>query len=121
MFLLSIPCARRSFNWFLRAIPEPGLYPNSIFTRGQRGDEAVVQAPCTPPQSATEKYFLFRMGLRFFDSDALRNQITADADYWLAYPRSGGGGWYVTMACLAYEVTGDMKYAAFCKECLVRH
>ncbi|HRU07389.1 MAG TPA: glycoside hydrolase family 127 protein, partial [Candidatus Brocadiia bacterium] len=35
--------ARRSLNWFLRTLPAPGEYPISVYTRGDRGDEAVVE------------------------------------------------------------------------------
>ena len=107
--------AHRSLNWFLRTIPEPGLYPNSVFTRGDRGDEAVVQPPCTPPQCATDKYYLFLAALQLFDNPALRKQIIADADYWVWDAPLDSLSWYCTMACLAYELTGDPTYAAYCK------
>lgn len=107
--------ASRSLAWFLRSIPAPGMYPNSVFTRGERGDEAVVQGPCTPPQSATEKYYLFRMGMELFPSSVLERQITADADYWVWEGAEDAASWYVTMACLAYELTGDLTYAAYCR------
>ena len=108
--------AQRSLNWFLRALPKPGLYPNSIFTRGERGDEAVVQPPCTPPQGATDRYYLFLIALRLFDSKKLREQIIADADYWVWRNEAPSCGWNETMACLAYELTKDMCYAALCKD-----
>jgi len=40
--------AEHSLNWLLRTVPEPGMYSNAIYTRGERGDEAVVQPPCYP-------------------------------------------------------------------------
>jgi hypothetical protein len=48
--------ARRSFHWLLRTVPEPGQLPNSVFTRGERGDEAVVQPPCLPEVDWGNKY-----------------------------------------------------------------
>lgn len=35
--------ARRSLRWLLKACPEPGSMPQSIYTGGERGDEAEVE------------------------------------------------------------------------------
>lgn len=35
--------ARRSLQWFLKTQPEPGNIPMSVYTRGERGDEAWVE------------------------------------------------------------------------------
>jgi hypothetical protein len=35
--------ARRSLKWLLLLMPEPGCFPESVFTAGERGDEAEVR------------------------------------------------------------------------------
>ena len=75
--------ARRSLNWFLRTIPEPGSYPISVFTRGENGDEAIVDPSAEGHQCKghpREIYPLFEIGQRLFDSQAIRDHIVAEAD-----------------------------------------
>ncbi len=109
--------AQRSLNWLLRATRTPGMCPNSVFTRGDRGDEAVVQPDCAPTQTASGRYYLYETALGSFDSTALRRQIIGEADYcvWNS-PDSAGAA--TPMACLAYELTGEMIYAAYLKHCI---
>ncbi|MAE62792.1 MAG: hypothetical protein CMJ18_00850, partial [Phycisphaeraceae bacterium] len=74
--------ARRSLNWFLRALQVPGEYPSSVYTRGDVGDEAVVD-PGGPHQCKVhprEVYPLFEIGQRLFDSQSIRAHIIAEAD-----------------------------------------
>lgn len=138
--------AQRSLNWFLRTLPQPGHYPVSVFTRGTRGDEAVVQPPTAPAGHARDVYVLYSIAMRLFPSRALRKHIIAEADYFvwqhltdnfvtaemareLLTPRSllwpvddefywtqwGVSGDYSSqIASLAYQLTGDLVYAAFC-------
>lgn len=140
--------AQRSLNWFLRALPAPGRYPLSVYTRGDRGDEAVVEPDCPPSGHARDMYHVFAIGMRLFPSQALREHILAEADYFVwdyltdnfvtaemaqrsLTPRSllweVEDGFYWTqwgasgnsdaqVACLAYELTGDLVYAAYCRD-----
>jgi hypothetical protein len=140
--------AARSLRWFLRALPRPGYYPVSIYTRGDRGDEAFVEPECTAFAGARDVFHLFSMALRLLDSRPLREHILAEADHYvwegltdnfvtaemarsMLTPRSqlwpvddrfywtqwGISGHYnAAVVCLAYELTGDMTYAAYCKD-----
>ncbi|GAG44816.1 unnamed protein product, partial [marine sediment metagenome] len=72
--------ARRSLNWLLRALPAPGRYPRSVYTRGDRGDEAVVEKELDSI-GACDEYHLFAIALRLFDSKTLRKHIIAKADW----------------------------------------
>jgi len=75
--------ARRSLNWFLRTLPEPGRYPISVYTRGEMGDEAVVDPAVAAHECKghpREIYPLFEIGQRLFDSQTLRDHIVAEAD-----------------------------------------
>ena len=58
------PLAGRSLNWLLRTVTKPGRLPNSVFTRGERGDEAVVQPPCLPDVAWGNKYHVYEAALR---------------------------------------------------------
>ncbi|MBT6147180.1 MAG: hypothetical protein HOH74_17220, partial [Gemmatimonadetes bacterium] len=143
--------AERSLNWFLHALTTPGHYPVSIYTRGNRGDEAVIE-PMTPPVGhARDLYPLFEAALRLFPSQRLRRHILAEADYyvwehltdshltaemarsrltdrsrmwkvddefyWTQWGASGDGG--AQIACLAYDLTQDPVYAAYCDDQLL--
>lgn len=72
--------ARCSLNWFLRALPRPGSYPVSIFTCGERGDEAVVEPDGGAVGHARDIYNIFALGLELFDSKLMREHIIAEAD-----------------------------------------
>jgi len=144
--------ARRSLNWFLRTLPEPGSYRVSVFTRGDHGDEAVVEPPIGCAGQARDIVYLLEIALRLFDSQTLRDHVLAEADhyvwdlptenyftaemarkvltpasllwpvdnrfYWSQNVTSALPDWQAAMACLAYDLTGDMTYAAFAKEML---
>ena len=71
--------AERSLNWLLRASPEPGRLPNSVFTRGERGDEAVVQAPTLPEVAWGNKYHLYEPASRLYPSKTLTDFLIAEA------------------------------------------
>ena len=97
--------ARRSLNWLLRAQESPGVWPRSVFTRGDRGDELHIDGEYAPLNHGGILYPIFYEGLRHFDSPLLRETIIAEADM---------GS---TTACaIAYELTGDPIYAARCKK-----
>lgn len=75
--------ARRSLNWFLRTLPEPGNYPISVYTRGEQGDEAVVEPPGGVTGHARDVGYLFQIALRLFDSRPLREHILAEANHYV--------------------------------------
>jgi hypothetical protein len=139
--------ARRSLNWFLRALPEPGNYPVSLYTSGVRGDVARIEPSGGPAGHARDVYYLFESARRLFDSPALRRHILAEANarvwkeltdnyvtagmarnlltersllwpvdgefYWTQW---GGGLENPAIVCLAYDLTGDLTYAAYARE-----
>lgn len=103
--------ARRSLNWFLRTQPEPGIFPISVYNRGARGDEALVEPTDEPLHHAGIVFPIYYEGLRHFDSPLLRETILREAGHVIAWDYGG----HVATACsLAYELTGDPIYAALC-------
>jgi hypothetical protein len=140
--------AGRSINWFLRTIKEPGTYPVSVYTRGERGDEAVIEPYDGPLGHARDVYHLYLSALRLTDSKKLREHIIAEADYFLwealtdnfvtaemakesltdrsllwklddefYWTQWGTHGSFGTpILALAFDLTGDYKYAAYCKD-----
>lgn len=110
--------AKRSLNWVLRTQEKPGVFPISVFTRGERGDEAVIEPNDEPLSHGGIVYPIFYEGLRHFDSPLLRETILAEADFAIAR----GSASHVATACaLAYEMTGNPVYAAFCKYCVEQY
>ncbi len=109
--------ARRSLNWFLRSQEELGVFPRSVYTRGEMGDEMVVEPHPLPLNHSGTVYPIFYEALRHFNSQLLQETIIAEADACLA---RNAGGWPVTVCALAYELTGDPRYAAFCKRQVLR-
>ena len=73
--------ARRSLNWFLHTQSKPGTFPISVYTGGERGDEAWVEPTEEPAVHAGAMYTIFDDGLRLFDSELLRKTIIAEADH----------------------------------------
>ena len=108
--------ARRSLNWLLRAQEEVGIFPESVFTRGDRGDEAVIEPAAQPLAHAGTVYPMYYEGLQHFDSPLLRETILAESDHVVA---RGGGGQIAQVCALAYEITGDPIYAAVCKKAVL--
>ena len=108
--------ARRSLKWLLRIQEKPGIFPMSLFTRGLRGDEAVVEASTSPLELSAIVYPIFFEGLRHFDEPLLRETILAAAD--LVIATGDLGDHRATFCSLAYEMTGDPIYAAYCKHLL---
>ena len=106
--------ARRTLNWILRTQLSPGVFPESTFTRGERGDEAVVEVlDGGGGYFGQQPYPLLYEGLRHFDSPLLREMILAEANYCLEGLYGGKTG---IVCALAYEMTGDPIYAAWCKK-----
>jgi len=106
--------ARRSLNWFLRTQEKPGMFPMSVYTRGERGDEAVVEPTENPVNLSAMVYPIFYEGLRHFDSPLLRKTVLAAADSVLTLGDLGDHR--ATFLPLAYELTGNPIYAAYCKQ-----
>jgi len=105
--------ARRSLKWFLRTQEAPGLFPTSVFTRGPLGDEAFVEPVGYPVALSSITYPLFYEALRHFPEPLLRQTVLAAADYVI---NTGELGDHRAMFCtLAYEMTEDPIYAAYCK------
>jgi len=113
--------AERSLNWLLRTVPEPGMYPNTINTRGERGDEAHVQPPCYPTHRWGNLYYVYEMANRLFPSEALEEQILAEAD-WFTWEGPldteerdflGVLHYQAATTAIAYELTTDLRYAAY--------
>ena len=113
--------AERSLSWLLRASPKPGRLPNSIFTRGERGDEAFVQAPTLPEVAWGNKYQLYEPALRLFPSKTLRDFLIAEADYWVWESPMEMFNYQCTTVCFAYDLTGDVSYAAYAKRLIFKH
>jgi hypothetical protein len=105
--------ARRSLNWFLRTQQEVGIFPISVFTRGDMGDEAVIELANQPLYHAGTVYPIYYEALKHFDSPLLRETILAEADHVIA---SGKTGHMTTICALAYDITRDPIYAAMCKK-----
>ncbi|OGG52223.1 MAG: hypothetical protein A3F84_20685 [Candidatus Handelsmanbacteria bacterium RIFCSPLOWO2_12_FULL_64_10] len=110
--------ARRSLNWLLRTQEEVGIFPVSVFTRGERGDEAVIEPTDRPLSHSGTMYPTYYEGLRHFDSPLLRETILKEADHVIA---RGGGGHLIELCALAYELTGDPIYAAACKRAALNY
>jgi len=107
--------ARRSLNWFLRTQSKPAVFPMSTFTRGERGDEIVVESYQEAPVNLSAMvYPLFYEGLRHFDSPLLRQTVLAAADSVVTLGDLGDHR--ATFLSLAYELTGKPIYAAYCKQ-----
>ena len=97
--------AARSLKWLLRTQEKPGVWATSVFTRGARGDEAVVEGAYLPFNHGGSLFPIFYEGVRHFDGPLLRDTIKAEAD--LGSP----------VACaVAYDLTDEPIYAARCKK-----
>lgn len=110
--------ARLSFNWLLRTSPEPGRLPNKIFTKGEQGDEAVVFPACHPDVAWGNKYYLYEPALRLMNSKTFQEFLVAEADYWVEKSPKDMLNYQCTTICFAYNLTGDIKYAAYGKQVL---
>jgi hypothetical protein len=97
--------AMRSLNWLLRTVRTPGWLPRSIYTRGPRGDEAVVDPDSPPNRIGENSYHAFTPALRLFPSRPLREFVLSQAEYASRHGQSVG-------LCEAYDLTRDPRYAA---------
>jgi len=130
--------ARRSLKWLLLAMPEPGCFPESIFTAGERGDEAeemrdgwdLCQAGGMTPQ------VLYDAARVFSDDPIFKNALLGMAnryvwglDPWelwalLVGPRKvmlQDPYFNAPLIAYAYELTEDPVYAAYCRYYLREH
>ena len=97
--------ARRSLAWLLRTVRTPGHLPGSVYTRGPRGTEAVVEPEFPPGAGACNPYHVFDPALRLFPSQTLRDFVLAQANYALRHGGTAG-------LTQAYDLTGNREYAA---------
>ena len=131
--------ARRSLKWLLLALPEPGCFPVSIYTAGDRGDEAEVeQEGWHLRQSGGMTPQLLYDAVRVFGrSDPIfREHLLGLASRYLwgpelpLYEKLVVGAQQVNrmdpyfnapLIAYAYELTEDPAYAAFCRYYLREH
>lgn len=111
--------AERSLNWLLRTSRIPGWLPESVYTRGPRGAEAVVDPDRPPGSAAACFYYVWAPAWRLFPSAKLREFILAAAD-WLVWQSPIGRtiGYDDPILGLAYDLTGNPDYAACALELL---
>ena len=131
--------ARRSLKWLLLALPEPGCFPRSLYTGGDRGDTADVeqsgwhlrQAGGMTPQ------MLYDAANIFGKSDAIfAEHLLGMASRYLWGPETnrfspmpiGTEGvervdpvFNAPMIACAYQLTEDPVYAAYCRYYLREH
>lgn len=105
----------------MRTSPEPGRLPNSIFTRSTRGDEAYVQASTLPEVAWGNKYQLYEPAMRLYPSRTLTDFLIAEADYWVWKSPKDMLNYQCTTVCFAYDITGDVCYAAYANRLLSEH
>ena len=131
--------ARRSLRWLLKACPEPGSMPQSIYTGGERGDEAEVehsggwhlrQAGGMTPQLLYDADHL--MGA---EDSIYRDALIAMADRYVYHCNDvfevlsvGPRGvqqldpyFNATVVAYAYALTEELAYAAYCRYYLREH
>jgi len=109
--------AARSLAWLLRTVRTPGWLPYSVYTRGPRGDEAIVEPEFPPSVTTANLYQLYADAWRLFPSQTLHDFLLAAADHWVwRYPRKAAIAHDGVVVCLAYEMTGRPEYAAHALE-----
>jgi hypothetical protein len=113
--------AERSLNWLLRVAQEPGKLPNAIHTMGEWGDEAVVQEHTLPEVAWGNKYHLYEPAVRLYPSKALKEFLIAEADYWVWESPVRMFNYQCTTVCIAYDLTGDVAYAAYATRLINEH
>jgi len=99
------------------------MYPNTVRTAGERGDEAMGRPPCYPTHNWGNIYYVYLMATRLFENESLEEQLIAEAEWftWHAPFDVDAGGpdrnveLHYTTAILniAFELTGDLSYAAY--------
>ncbi len=129
--------ARRSLKWLLLAMPEPGCFPESIYTAGERGDEAEVvqngwhlrQAGGMTPQLLYDATRLFGDRAPLFQQALLgfANRFAWGPEMAINEAFQVGGVnridpyFNVSIIAYAYDLTEDPAYAAFCRYYLREH
>ncbi len=130
--------ARRSLKWLLLAQPEPGAFPGSIYTRGDRGDEAwVEQTGWHTRQAGGMTPQMLYDAVRCFPDDPIYRQALLGLAYrylWAKDPatfsqlRIGPEGvvrldplFNVSLMAYAYELTEDPLLGAYCRYYVNEH
>jgi hypothetical protein len=131
-----VELAQRSLKWLLLVMPEPGCFMQSVFTAGEEGDEAEVeqagwhlrQAGGMTPQLLYDAVQLFGV------SDPIyRQALLAIADRYVYHVNDlfevldvDGNEqldpyFNAAIIAYAYELTGQLDYAAYCRYYLREH
>ena len=130
--------ARRSVKWLLRTMPEPGKFAQSVYTAGERGDEAEVeqvgwhlrQAGGMTPQLLYDAVLLLGG-----EEPDCRRALVAMARRYVFHRndmfekiRVGPGGtelldpyFNAPIVAYAYKLTGEAVFAAYCRYYLRHH
>jgi hypothetical protein len=134
--------ARRSLRWLLLAQPEPGSFPLSIYTSGERGDEAEVEQ-CAwhlqQPGGMTPQLLYDALQI-FGDGEPLyRETLLGLAHQYVRGLEPSTQGFLAPLVVLgegvkrvdpmynapliayAYELTDDLTCAAYCRHYLREH
>ena len=131
--------ARRSLKWLFLALPEPGSFPESIYTAGERGDEAEVeqdgwhlrQAGGMTPQMLYDGHRLFgkddpiyKEALLGMSNHFIRGPEPVIIETFLVGPKKVmriDPYFNGPLIAYSYEVTQDPVYAAFCRYYIREH
>ena len=108
--------AERSLDILLRSRNGEKYMPNSIKTSGFLGNEILVQAPGYPEVAWGNRYQMYESALRLIGRlPALEKLIVDEADYYTWECPVNMGYYEVVVVCYAYELTGNLHYAAFAR------
>ena len=107
--------AERSLDILLTSRNGEAFLPNAIRTAGFLGNEILVQPPAYPEVAWGNRYLVFESALRLFGaSPALEKLIIDEADYY-TWECPIAMTQFPVPVCYAYQLTGDLHYAAFAK------
>ena len=107
--------AERSLDILLKSRNEEPFLSNSIRTAGFLGNEILAKPPGYPEVAWGNRYLVFESALRLFGrSPALEKLIMDEADYY-TWRCPVAIGQYPVPICYAYQLTGNLHYAAFAK------
>ena len=108
--------AKRSLDVLLQSRNDEKYMPNSIKTSGFLGNEIMVQPPGYPEVAWGNRYLVYESALRLMGKNpALKKLIIDEADYYTWECPVTIAYYEITVVCYAYELTGNLYYAAFAK------
>ena len=128
----------RSLRWLLRAMPEPGCFPVSIYTAGERGDEAEVEQEGWHLRQAggmTPQLLYDAVHLLGEEDPLFRDALVGMADRYVFHRNDvfevlsvGPNGveqldpyFNAPLVAYAYAIAGEPIYAAYCRYYLREH